>query len=78
MMFECCEHPRLHHAAIFDKYSEKRFKEAASVVQQEIENGFTLPSYAPPRRSTRSQQFQLEFCNDSFPHSNNFLVPIEG
>lgn len=42
-MLSCCEDPQKHHTAIFDKYSDKRFKRASYFVQTEVQNGFTLP-----------------------------------
>lgn len=77
MMLGCCEDPEAHHCAIYKKYSEKRFKEASSVVQQELHNGFALPA-TTSQRFQRSQQFQLEQCADTFQASHHVLVPIEG
>jgi G2/mitotic-specific cyclin 3/4 len=78
MMLECCEHPRLHHAAIFEKYSEKRFKEAAAIVQKELDAGFTLPQGTAPRRSTRSQPLQVETSSEHLHYQNHLLSPVEG
>lgn len=78
IMLECCQSPHLHHKAIYDKYCEKRFKEAAFVVQQEIDDGFTLPS-TNLRRSTRTQPpFHVEPHVDAFQTANQVLVPTEG
>lgn len=49
-MIECCERARLHHCAVFEKYQEKRFKEASAVVQHALDAGFTLPNHAVPVR----------------------------
>lgn len=43
VMLECCETPQKHHLAIFDKYTEKRFKRASIFVETEITKGFRLP-----------------------------------
>lgn len=51
MMIGCCEQPRLHHGAIFDKYAERRFKEASTIVQDALDAGFTLPHQTYPIRS---------------------------
>lgn len=48
MMLECCEHPHRHHGAIFEKYAEKRFKEASTIVQEALDGGFRLPHHAMP------------------------------
>ncbi|TVY47382.1 G2/mitotic-specific cyclin [Lachnellula occidentalis] len=44
MMMECCEHPLKHHAAVFEKYSDRRYKKASTFVKNEMEKGFVLPS----------------------------------
>lgn len=41
-MLECCENPRMHHAAIYEKYADKRFRFASLFVQAEIKY-FRLP-----------------------------------
>lgn len=42
-MLECCENPRKHHAAIYEKYSDKRFKRASLFVEAEMKKGFHIP-----------------------------------
>ncbi|MCJ1308977.1 hypothetical protein MMC25_002632 [Agyrium rufum] len=43
LMLECCEHPKQHHNAIYEKYAEKRYSRAAVFVQGEMKNGFYVP-----------------------------------
>jgi G2/mitotic-specific cyclin 3/4 len=43
-MLECCENPEKHHSAVFEKYSDRRYKRASHFVQGEMKRGFTLPS----------------------------------
>ncbi|OGM41546.1 G2/mitotic-specific cyclin [Aspergillus bombycis] len=43
LMMECCEIPRKHHAAIYEKYTDKRFKRASLFVEAEMRKGFNLP-----------------------------------
>ncbi|KAF1948516.1 G2/mitotic-specific cyclin 3 [Byssothecium circinans] len=43
VMLECCESPQKHHAAVFDKYTDKRYKRASVYVETEISRGFQLP-----------------------------------
>lgn len=63
MMLECCEYPTRHHEAIFRKYSEKKFKEAALVVQHALDAGFQLP--AGPAHTRRSHtQPPLDFSSE--------------
>lgn len=42
-MQSCCEDPTKHHAAVFEKYGDKRFKRASLFVQSETDKGFSLP-----------------------------------
>lgn len=42
-ILECCEEPQKHHAAVFDKYLDKRYKRASTFVAGEMSKGFTLP-----------------------------------
>lgn len=46
LMVECCENPQKHHAAIFDKYTDKRFKRAAYFVENEMKRGFQVMDVA--------------------------------
>ncbi|KAM0285119.1 hypothetical protein ACHAQH_001547 [Verticillium albo-atrum] len=43
LILSCCETPHVHHAAVFEKYVDKRYKRAAEYVQVELKKGFTLP-----------------------------------
>ncbi|KAF2462131.1 cyclin-like protein [Lineolata rhizophorae] len=45
VILECCENPQKHHAAVYDKYVDKRYKRASEFVQVEMEKGFALPSF---------------------------------
>ncbi|MCJ1247719.1 hypothetical protein MMC30_004934 [Trapelia coarctata] len=46
LMFECCENPQKHHAAIYDKYTDKRYKRASHFVENEIRKGFQVVDVA--------------------------------
>lgn len=41
-MVECCEDPRKHHGAIFDKYTDKRYKRASLFAETEMLRGFQV------------------------------------
>ena len=41
-MVECCEDARRHHCAVFDKYTDKRYKKASQFCQGEMEKGFQV------------------------------------
>ncbi|KAK4631471.1 G2/mitotic-specific cyclin-4 [Fulvia fulva] len=42
-IYECCSNPQKHHAAVFEKYSDKRYKRASTFVGGEVMRGFQLP-----------------------------------
>lgn len=44
MILECCENPRKHHSAVFDKYCDRRFKKCAQFVEEKVHKGFSVPS----------------------------------
>lgn len=44
MIMECCENPQKHHSAVYEKYSDRRYKRASIFVSGEMEKGFNLPS----------------------------------
>ncbi|RMZ77425.1 hypothetical protein DV738_g4413, partial [Chaetothyriales sp. CBS 135597] len=60
LLLECCENPRKHHAAVFNKYSDKRYKRASAFVEAELHRGFRLPAdlqQAKPYTGPQLQQF---------------------
>ncbi|ATY59522.1 G2 mitotic-specific cyclin (Clb3) [Cordyceps militaris] len=78
MLVECCEHPHRHHAAVYEKYSEKRFKEAATIVQHALDIGFTLPHHTTPMRALKSQPVQPHDSLEHLQYTSGLLPPIEG
>lgn len=42
-ILDCCGDPRKHHSAVFEKYSDKRFKRASTYVEGQMQRGFSLP-----------------------------------
>lgn len=49
LLLDCCEDPRKHHQAVFNKYCDKRYKRAAAFVETEIQRGFVLPDSVPTK-----------------------------
>ncbi|OJD13143.1 hypothetical protein AJ78_06366 [Emergomyces pasteurianus Ep9510] len=43
LILECCEDPAKHHSAVYEKYSDRRFKRASSFVKGEMMKKFKLP-----------------------------------
>ncbi|ORY09961.1 cyclin-like protein [Clohesyomyces aquaticus] len=42
-ILDCCDNPQKHHQAVYDKYTDKRYKRASNFVETEISKGFQLP-----------------------------------
>lgn len=52
MILECCRSPQKHHAAVYEKYSDRRFKKASTFVEEVLHKGFVLPfHHSVPRLS---------------------------
>ncbi|KAF1945877.1 hypothetical protein EJ02DRAFT_441427 [Clathrospora elynae] len=43
VILECCDNPQKHHAAVYEKYQDKRYKRASIFVEAEVAKGFSLP-----------------------------------
>ncbi|CEI39223.1 G2/mitotic-specific cyclin-4 [Fusarium venenatum] len=75
MMIECCDRPHLHHAAVFDKYTDRRYKEASLLVQSALDAGFTLPQQVAP---VRQELDAYREDSAEVPIAQPQLIPIEG
>lgn len=42
-IWECCKDAQQHHNAVFEKYTDKRYKRASTFVRGEMQRGFVLP-----------------------------------
>lgn len=80
MIMECCRNPAKHHAAVFDKYSDRRYKRASLFVQAEMDKGFILPSLTFPH--TRPSLPSLEDVEAHMPYetieSYKRMVQVKG
>ena len=62
-MIECCDNPQKHHAAIFDKYGDKRYKRASHFVQSELDRGFRVLEVAPNHSAAFASIYdERQFC----------------
>ena len=41
-MVECCREPQKHHNAVFEKYTDKRYKRSSLFVESEMGKGFRV------------------------------------
>ena len=52
LLLSCCENPQKHHSAIYDKYTDKRFKRASHFVENELRKGFQVMDVAANNAAT--------------------------
>jgi G2/mitotic-specific cyclin 3/4 len=77
MLLECCHAPRRHHAAVFEKYCDKRYKYAAEFVQTELDKGFTLPHQQPSAPLSHSLSHAVMEDDNLQLQYPRLLVPTE-
>ncbi|KAF4987065.1 hypothetical protein FGRMN_10553 [Fusarium graminum] len=75
MMIECCDRPHMHHAAVFEKYTDRRYKSASLLVQEALDLGFTLPHQPTPVRED-PDAYRETSAEVSITQPQ--LIPIEG
>lgn len=63
MITECCENPTKHHSAVYEKYSDRRYKRASAFVKGEMDRGFVVPS-----SQSRPSQHSLPTMDDVAAH----------
>ncbi|POR35040.1 G2/mitotic-specific cyclin-4 [Tolypocladium paradoxum] len=78
MMIECCDRPRAHHSAVYEKYKDERFKEASTIVQRALDSGFMLPHHSMPIRPLKVRSAVVEDSSERLPYSNGLLVSTGG
>jgi G2/mitotic-specific cyclin 3/4 len=80
MIMECCENPQKHHSAVYEKYSDRRYKRASIFVRGEMEKNFNLPSTQMPL--TRQSLPSFEDAAEQIPYetreSFKRLVQVKG
>jgi len=66
LLLDCCDDPRKHHQAVFNKYCDKRYKRAAAFVETEIQRGFVLRDTIPTRPALmnpyQAYQYAIDTC----------------
>ncbi|KAH7033213.1 cyclin-like protein [Microdochium trichocladiopsis] len=79
-ILDCCRIARKHHVAVFEKYSDRRYKRAATFVETQLNKGFTLPFQQSIGYRT-SQEFPgLDLLQESTSHSHSLKmsIPVQG
>ena len=75
---DCCRIARKHHVAVFEKYSDRRYKRAATFVETQLNKGFMLPFQQTIGYRT-SQEFPgVDFLQENSSHSLKMSIPVEG
>jgi G2/mitotic-specific cyclin 3/4 len=66
-MLECCQKPREHHNAVFEKYEQKQYKKASVYVETEVAKGFELPVAVKRESSLGMSSFGIAASTASTP-----------
>ncbi|KAI0119896.1 cyclin-like protein [Nemania sp. FL0031] len=80
VLLDCCRHARKHHGAVFEKYSDKRYRQASTYVEEQIMRGYTLPFQQRVTMPFSVEFFADETTRASFagPHSSKMPIPTRG
>jgi hypothetical protein len=76
LIFECCQDPRKHHLAVYEKYASGKYKRASTFVEGEIAKGFTLSFPLVSSRLATPSIFDDEL--HCAARDAGLLIPIEG
>lgn len=60
LVIECCENAQKHHAAVFEKYSDRRYKRASTYVEDQMNKGFQIPGIVRRRQSAVPAPLRLD------------------
>lgn len=75
-IFECCLTPRKHHAAVFHKYANAKYKRASTFVESEVSRGYILPFPSAPSQPSRFPDNSLSSANYE-AYTTGFPIPAE-
>ncbi|KAK4150259.1 cyclin-like protein [Chaetomidium leptoderma] len=77
MFFECCQYPRKHHAAVYEKYATPKYKHSSTYVEDKMASGFTLSQlFAGSAHQDSSARFGDDTAGQ-YTASRN-LISIQG
>lgn len=77
MLFECCQYPRKHHGAVYEKYATPKYKQSSTYVEGKMASGLTLSQlFSGPARQEPSSVLDNDLASH-YQASRN-LIPIQG
>ena len=78
MLFECCQYPRKHHGAVYEKYATPKYKQSSTYVEGRMANGLTLSQlYTVPAREEDPSTLLDDDMSLQY-HASRNLIPIQG
>jgi G2/mitotic-specific cyclin 3/4 len=78
IMMECCENPLKHHAAVYEKYTDRRYKRASVFVSEQIGKGFLLPGLATRSSLPSTDSIAPHASYENRESSSQRVVQIKG
>ncbi|KAK3325700.1 cyclin-like protein [Apodospora peruviana] len=77
MIYQCCQDPRKHHGAVFDKYSSSKYDCVSRKVEDKVRQGWTVP--LAPALSMLTSTSALDDNSHAFEYNRmSLLIPTEG
>ncbi|ETS80125.1 hypothetical protein PFICI_07654 [Pestalotiopsis fici W106-1] len=84
MILECCTIAKKHHQAVFEKYSDKRYKRCAAYVESQLKSGFYLeapPQSMVPAPNGRYESLPPTWGPSTVPYERSYMrmpIPLQG
>ncbi|KAI1337479.1 cyclin-like protein [Xylariaceae sp. FL0016] len=80
MMLDCCRMACKHHAAVYEKYSDKRYRRASIFVENELQKGFNLAFQQHTSYHVPLDLFDDDVVPMSYPdrHALQMPFPVQG
>lgn len=75
IILDCCQDAKTHHGAVYDKYSDRRYKRAALFVETEMDKGFRLPDVSGPATVATAAFCDSTTSNDNGNDNGNNTPP---
>jgi hypothetical protein len=78
MLFECCQYPRKHHSAVYEKYATPKYKLSSTFVEDKMATGVTLSQlYTGTFGQDTSSVLDDDVAASQYQASRN-LISIQG
>lgn len=78
MLFECCEYPRKHHSAVYEKYATPKYKLSSTFVEDKMATGVTLSQLYTGTLGQDASSLLEDDMASQYQAPRNNLISIQG